>query len=44
MRAVTRLMALVALCMFLFAGAAIAGTLDTVKERGYVNTGVSGKF
>lgn len=27
----------------LLVGGAVAGTLDTVKEKGYVNTGVSGK-
>lgn len=36
-------MAIAALALCLFAGSAFAGTLDAVKEKGYVNTGVSGK-
>lgn len=43
MRVSKKLLALVVLTLCLFAGSAFAGTLDNVKEKGYVNTGVSGK-
>ncbi len=38
-----RTLAMASAMTALLVGGAVAGTLDTVKEKGYVNTGVSGK-
>ncbi|WP_035075157.1 amino acid ABC transporter substrate-binding protein [Maridesulfovibrio zosterae] len=43
MKDLTKLLFITVLAVTLFAGSAFAGTLDTVKKRGYVKTGVSGK-